>query len=140
MLNFSKTKIFAICLFCLFAIYFALPSFILQEENIAQEIADNQSPKVKINNFFKKILPDKKINLGLDLRGGSQLMIEVDFEYYLKEQIEQLRHDFSDIFTANSSFDNFCAKTVLEAITKTNRINFFIFNSILFCWMVFKII
>ena len=47
--------------------------------------------------------------------------------------------DFSDIFTANSSFDNFCAKIEVEVITNTNRINFFIFNSILYfvVWFLF---
>jgi len=86
MLNFSKTKIALIIAACLAAIIFALPSFIAQNPNSAslQKLA--------------KILPDKKVNLGLDLRGGSQLMLEVDFDYYIKEQISNLRNELKDSF------------------------------------------
>jgi len=35
-------------------------------------------------------LPSKSVNLGLDLRGGSHLLLEVDLEHYLKDQYEML--------------------------------------------------
>lgn len=38
-----------------------------------------------------KWLPKQSVNLGLDLRGGSHLLLQVDFPYYLKEQAENLR-------------------------------------------------
>lgn len=41
-------------------------------------------------NFFTSshsFLPSQKINFGLDLRGGSQLLLKVNFESYLKDQM-----------------------------------------------------
>ena len=56
MLNFSKTKIISIYLIFLFISIFSL------------------------SNFFELdgIFFNKKVNLGLDLRGGSYLLLEVD--------------------------------------------------------------
>ena len=42
MLNFSKIKITLILAFCALAIYFALPSFLLSDQNLGQEIQENQ--------------------------------------------------------------------------------------------------
>ena len=110
MLNFSKIKIIAILIFCALAIFFALPSFLISNQNIDQQITESQSSKLSLNFFINKILPDKKINLGLDLQGGSQLMIEVDFEYYLREQLEQLREDLSN------NFQKEALRTVFEVV------------------------
>tara|TARA_B100001123_G_scaffold382929_1_gene454431 strand:- start:798 stop:2354 length:1557 start_codon:yes stop_codon:yes gene_type:complete len=38
-------------------------------------------------------LPQDSINLGLDLRGGSHLLLEIDFDTYLKEQYAGLEDD-----------------------------------------------
>ncbi len=86
MLNFSKLKIALIIFACLISVYFAAPSFLVRGEN---------SP-------FSKILPKQKVNLGLDLQGGSQLTLEVDFEYYLKEQILNLREEVKSAFRENN--------------------------------------
>ena len=38
------------------------------------------------SNFFNtRFLSDKKINLGLDLKGGSYLLLKIKFEHYLQE-------------------------------------------------------
>lgn len=86
MLNFSKTKILLILAACLFSLYLAAPSLI--PEN-TQSVALQK---------LSEILPKQKVNLGLDLRGGSQLMLEVDFEYYLKEQLNNLREEMKNSF------------------------------------------
>jgi protein-export membrane protein SecD len=86
MLKFSKLKIFSILAACLLALIFAAPSFIPQNSNSV---------------FLKKIasiLPKQRVNLGLDLRGGSQLMLEVDFDFYLKEQISNLKNELKSSF------------------------------------------
>ena len=57
MLNFSKIKIFAMYIFIIVISVFAL--FNLSSNN----------------NYF-----DKKINLGLDLQGGSYLLLEINTE------------------------------------------------------------
>lgn len=86
MLNFSKLKIFSILAVCFVAIIYAIPSFVTQNPG---------SP-------FSKILPSQKVNLGLDLRGGSQLMLEVDFEYYAKEQLNNLKEEIKSSFRDDS--------------------------------------
>lgn len=76
MLYFSKWKIATIISICIISIYFAIPSFIphqYQESKIA------------------KIFIGDKVSLGLDLRGGSHLLLEIDTDYYIKEQLENLR-------------------------------------------------
>ena len=35
-------------------------------------------------------LPKESVNLGLDLRGGSHLLLDVDFDHYLQDQYEIL--------------------------------------------------
>lgn len=86
MLNFSKLKIFSILAVCFMALIYAVPSFIAQNPD---------SP-------LAKILPSQKVNLGLDLRGGSQLMLEVDFEYYAKEQLNNLKEEIKASFRDDS--------------------------------------
>ena len=56
MLYFSRLKIISIIVFCFSLIFFSFSNFVNNEE------------------FFLK----KKVNLGLDLQGGSYLLLEVD--------------------------------------------------------------
>lgn len=86
MLHFSKAKILFISLICLASIIYAAPSML---------IGSGES-------FVQKILPQQKVNLGLDLRGGSQLMLEVDFDYYVKEQLTNLRDEIKNSFRDES--------------------------------------
>ena len=82
MLHFSKAKILFISLICLASIIYAAPSMLIGSDE----------------SFVQKILPQQKVNLGLDLRGGSQLMLEVDFDYYVKEQLTNLRDEIKNSF------------------------------------------
>ncbi len=123
MLNFSKTKIALIIFVCLLSLYIALPSF----------VAGSSHPLVqKISRF----LPQDKVNLGLDLRGGSQLMLEVDFDYYINEQMNNLREEIKNSLREESMsatfaqsgekisvvFDNYVAKEeAIKVITKLAR-------------------
>ncbi len=90
MLNFSRTKIIFISFICLLAVIFAAPSIISHSSN---------SPLLQ---KLENILPSQKVNLGLDLRGGSQLMLEVDFDSYIKEQIKNLSDDIKISFRDES--------------------------------------
>ena len=69
MLYFSLTKKFLIIIFCLFLALLALPNF----TNISSNIP---------------LLPNNTLNLGLDLRGGSYLLLEVDTETIKREKSE----------------------------------------------------
>ncbi len=66
MLNFSKINIFIIYLIFLLISFFSILNFQSQE-----------SPLV-----------EKKVNLGLDLQGGSYLLLEIDSDPLLKEKIQ----------------------------------------------------
>ena len=65
MLNFSKTKVLFIYLLLIITVFFAFLNF--QRENI---------------------IIDKKVNLGLDLQGGSYLLLEIDNVPLIKERIQ----------------------------------------------------
>ena len=66
MLNFSKLKVLSIYLITSFLIILASFNFL---------------------SFDNKLL-NKKINLGLDLQGGSYLLLEVDTKPLIKERIQ----------------------------------------------------
>lgn len=85
MLNFSKSKIFLILALCLAALFFSLPSFLMNS-------SDSRFTALQ------KYLPSNKVNLGLDLRGGSQILLEVDNGEYLSEQILLLAEEIKESF------------------------------------------
>ena len=66
MLNFSKINIFLIYLIFLFISFFSILNF-----------QDQQEPLI-----------DKKVNLGLDLQGGSYLLLEINSDPLVKEKIQ----------------------------------------------------
>ena len=70
MLDFPKWKIFLVSSVLLLGIWFALPNFV-------------SSP----------YLPNSKMSLGLDLQGGSHLLLKVEHEEYFKVQAENLVDD-----------------------------------------------
>jgi len=90
MLHFSKVKIISILLACFAAFIFAAPSFFLHNKSNSKTA------------ILEKFLPDNKVNLGLDLRGGSQLMLEVDFDYYIQEQLNNLKEEIKLSFREES--------------------------------------
>ena len=76
MLYFSRLKIISIIVFCLSLIFFSISNFINNDD------------------FFLK----KKVNLGLDLQGGSYLLLEVDknpvINQTLQSKLTQVRNYF----------------------------------------------
>lgn len=69
MLKLPKWKILTSIICTVLAIIYALPNF------------------TTVNSGF---LPNDKVNLGLDLRGGSHLLLEVDFDNYMQDTMENL--------------------------------------------------
>ena len=74
MLYFPRWKIILITGSCLLFILLAIPSFL------------SESTRDK----FPSWLPHHAVNLGLDLQGGSQLLLEVDFDAFMREQLGNL--------------------------------------------------
>ncbi len=73
MLNFPKWKIFLVFAVCIAGFVIALPNFI-------GDAGGRLASALNLN----------RINLGLDLRGGSYLLLEIDFDSYLKDQLQNL--------------------------------------------------
>ena len=77
MLEFPKWKIGFVIAVCLWAIYVSTSNFVSQET------------KDKYENLFSEF----QVNLGLDLQGGSYLLLQIDFDKYYNEKVEQLLDD-----------------------------------------------
>ena len=84
MLHFPKWKIFAIIGSCLLFVLLAIPSFLSENTR----------------NYLPDFLPKNAISLGLDLQGGSDLLLEVDFDTYEREQLAKLVDDIRTKFRA----------------------------------------
>ena len=74
MLYFARWKITTVIVVCLAGIVFVAPNF------LSSRLAGN----------LPVWLPHQQINLGLDLRGGSHLLLEVDVEALIKERLEAI--------------------------------------------------
>jgi preprotein translocase subunit SecD len=77
MLNITKWNVIFVIIVCLTAIYYIIPNLYGKSEVTA------------LPNYFSK----KQVNLGLDLQGGSHLLLEVDTNSVLKEKSEDLVDD-----------------------------------------------
>jgi len=76
-MHFSRLKIFFISLVCLMGFLTALPNF-LSKETLA---------------WWPDFLPKKQLNLGLDLRGGAYLLLQMDAKELRKDWLDSLRGD-----------------------------------------------
>ena len=79
MLYFSKTKIILISIVSVFLIYISLSNFFEK------------------GNFF-----DKRINLGLDLQGGSYLLLEIDNKPVISQKLQASLIDIRKFFNENN--------------------------------------
>lgn len=77
MLYFSNWKIAAILLTVLAGVLYALPN-LLSEENA---------------NGLPEWMPNQQMTLGLDLKGGAHLLMQVDEDKLIEERVEALRDD-----------------------------------------------
>ena len=77
MLYFSKWKIAAILIIVFTGVIFAVPNLVSEKQ--AQKIPD--------------WLPHYQLTLGLDLKGGAHLLMQVDQEKLIAERLEALRDD-----------------------------------------------
>ena len=77
MLKFSRFKITIIMLTVLLGVLTALPNFFTDEQLES----------------FPSYLPSSKVALGLDLQGGSYMLLEVDMDEVIKERLETVVDD-----------------------------------------------
>ena len=74
MLHFAKWKVVLTLAICLVAAAFAAPNLLTREEAEA----------------LPSWLPHRQISLGLDLQGGSHLLLQVDTAAVVRERLEAL--------------------------------------------------
>ena len=77
MLHFSNFKISGIALLLLLGVIFALPNFMREETRLS----------------LPGFIPSGTLNLGLDLQGGSHLLLSVDTDTVQRERLEDLTSD-----------------------------------------------
>ena len=91
MLFFARWKVYAIIGICLAGVIFTLPNLFSREDM----------------NSLPSWLPHRQIHLGLDLRGGSYLLLEVDMPAVVKERLNTLQDGVRSQFrTANIGYVN----------------------------------
>lgn len=84
MLHFPTWKITLIVGSCVFFVLLAIPSLVSDSTRA----------------HFPTWLSSNTVNLGLDLQGGSQLLLEVDFDAYLRDQLNNLADEVRAKFRA----------------------------------------
>lgn len=77
MLQFPRWKIIYVCLVIALGVWLALPNLLSKD----------------MRESLSAIVPSNTLNLGLDLQGGSYLLLEVDVNTYVKEQTDALVDD-----------------------------------------------
>jgi preprotein translocase subunit SecD len=86
MLRFSSTKIALILIATLFGMLLAAPNLLSQQQRTAIE---NAIPSW----IPKALVPTRAVTLGLDLQGGSHVLLEVDVADLMRTKVLNLRDD-----------------------------------------------
>ena len=74
MLQFPAWKMTLVVVICLIGAIYATPNFL----------------KTEINESWPNFAPGKRVSLGLDLQGGSYLLLRVDLDVVIKEYLEEI--------------------------------------------------
>ena len=74
MMHMAPWKIWTILVICALGVVYAAPNFLTREQAAA----------------LPSWLPHQQINLGLDLQGGSHLLLEVDFRSVMRDRVRNL--------------------------------------------------
>ena len=77
MLQFPAWKMTLVIVICLIGAIYATPNFL----------------KTEINESWPNFAPGKRVSLGLDLQGGSYLLLRVDLNVVIKEYLEEISTD-----------------------------------------------
>jgi preprotein translocase subunit SecD len=105
MLELSRWKIALVTLSLIFGVLFSLPN-VLPDSVLAQ---------------WPSFLPHQRLNLGLDLQGGSSLLYEVDTDALKKERLNDLSEEASqELREAQVTFQNLNTQTGVVALKVTD--------------------
>lgn len=78
MLYFTRPKLILISIICVLGFLYTIPNLL------------NEKARTAISETMPSWFPQKTVNLGLDLQGGSHILLEVDIEDVIKERSEAL--------------------------------------------------
>ncbi|WP_416897950.1 MAG: protein translocase subunit SecD [Minwuia sp.] len=85
MLHFEKWKIAVIAVICLLGVAYTIPNFLTQDTRES----------------IPSWLPSQSINLGLDLQGGSHMLMEIDTDAVIDDRlndlVESIRNDLREV-------------------------------------------
>src|SRR5580658_6606554 len=105
MLALSRWKIFVVLASVIFGLLFTLPN-VLPDSVLAQ---------------WPSFLPHQRLNLGLDLQGGSSLLYEVDTDSLKKQRLNDLSEEASsELREAQITFQNLNTQTGVVALKVTD--------------------
>ena len=105
MLKITKMKLLFVLSICVLGIYFIIPNFY------------DKTEVTGLPNYVSK----KQVNLGLDLQGGSHLLLEVDTNAVLKEKSEYLVDDIRSTLRKNKiKYTNLGSKVKGAVVTITD--------------------
>lgn len=85
MLEFQRWKVALVMLVCAFFSFATLPNLLPES----------------VNAKLPAFLPSSKVPLGLDLRGGSYLLLQLDFNNYLREHMQGVRDNLREQLRKN---------------------------------------
>lgn len=86
-----KFKAWIVVISTLLGVYLLIPTiFKMDKEREALETEGKEIP------FYLKAFPDKVLNLGLDLRGGIYIEMEVDTDSTIKRKLDIFSHDLEE--------------------------------------------
>ena len=106
MLNISKWNLFFVLSVCLIGLYFLIPNFYGKSEVTA----------ITIISLLKK-----QVNLGLDLQGGSHLLLEVETKTVLKEESENFNGKRSFLRKSKIKYTNLGSKVTGAVVTVKDK-------------------
>ena len=101
MLYFSKLKIISVIIFTIILSYFSISNFTKLDDN-----------------FFSR-----NINLGLDLQGGSYLLLEIDNEPVLIQKLQNKITSLKKYFKDNEKYDSNNVKITTDIIFNFEKYN-----------------
>ena len=88
MVQLKKWQVFIVILFSILGIFFSIPNFF----------------KSTTLSKFPSFLPKEQVVLGLDLQGGSYLLLEVDTESVINENVNSLEDEIRLMLRKKKNF------------------------------------
>src|SRR5215470_10053663 len=82
MIHITRAQMIVISIVLFLGVLFSVPNFL----------------PASVRAFMPSWFPSSTINLGLDLQGGSYLLLEVDMPGVVKERLETVRDDIRTLF------------------------------------------